>query len=156
MRIPSALLHVRGWALGANGQLTSKISAVVDGIVRINITNSMVVRDPTSQPPSDGQVPKTPVTMGRCRSWASHPATTSCASQSSRTTARRFYSRPIPRARSTCNNEHSSSCSDSVRVRIGRCSCFLSLSASSPSGCVAYAYHNELDIGPNETPAFIS
>jgi len=47
-------------------------------------------------------------------------------------------------------------CSDSVRIRIGRCSCVLSLSASSPSGCVAYAYHNELDIGPNETPAFIS
>ena len=79
MRIPSALLHVRGWALGANGQLTSKISAVVDGIVRIYITNSMVVRDPTSQPPSNGQVPKRPrdgFIPGQFHAHARHASTT--------------------------------------------------------------------------------
>lgn len=33
-------LYMRGWALGANGQPATKVTAIVDGIMRIDITKS--------------------------------------------------------------------------------------------------------------------
>jgi len=33
-------LHLRGWALGANGQPATKVTAIVDGITRVDITKS--------------------------------------------------------------------------------------------------------------------
>ncbi len=94
-------LHVRGWALGANGQLATKVIAIVDGTSRVDISSSYgrarpdvasAIKKPGAKNSGyDGSVPIAGLTPGdhnvRISVVASDRTTTSFPANSTRTFA---------------------------------------------------------------------